>query len=79
MSNHKDLDIIQLLDKKVFNKKSYYMKSCCVFHTGLHFKYISTRYHSRFFVQVGHETTYAAIGNHHFFTKTCHRQTYQNY
>ena len=37
------------------------------------------RYHSRFFVQVGHETTYAAIGNHHFFTKTCHRQPYQNY
>ena len=26
------------------------------------------RYHSRFFVRVGHETTYAAIGNHHFFT-----------
>ena len=25
----------------------------------------SNRYHSRFFVQVGHETTYAAIGNHH--------------
>ena len=27
--------------------------------------YILTRYHSRFFVQVGHETTYAAIGNHY--------------
>ena len=25
------------------------------------------RYHSRFFGQLGHETTYAAIGNHHFF------------
>ena len=37
------------------------------------------RYHSRFFVQVGHETTYADIGNHHFFTKPCHHQTYQNY
>ena len=23
--------------------------------------------------------TYAVIGNHHFFTKTCHHQTYQNY
>ena len=22
----------------------------------------------RFFMRVGHETTYAAIGNHHFFT-----------
>ena len=30
------------------------------------------RYHSRSFVQVGYETTYAAIGNHIFFTKTCH-------
>ena len=26
------------------------------------------RYHSRFFVLVGHETTYEAIGNYHFFT-----------
>ena len=33
----------------------------------------------RFFDQVGHETTYASIGNKHFFTKSCHRQTYQNY
>ena len=32
-----------------------------------------------FFVQVGHETTYAAIENHHFFTIPCRRQTYQNY
>ena len=35
------------------------------------------RYHSRFFVQLGHETTYAPSGNKHFFTKSCHRQTYQ--
>ena len=41
--------------------------------------YIGSRYHSRFFVQVGRETTYAAIGNNHFFTKTCNPQTYQNY
>ena len=34
---------------------------------------MQARYHSRFFVQVGHKTTYAAIGNHCFFTKTCHR------
>ena len=32
-----------------------------------------------FFVRVGHETTYAAIENHHFSTIPCHRQTYQNY
>ena len=38
------------------------------------------RYHSRFFVQVGHKTMYAAIQkNYHFFTKTCHHQKYQNY
>ena len=32
-----------------------------------------------FFDPVGHQTTYAYIGNKHFFTKSCHRQTYQNY
>ena len=32
-----------------------------------------------FFDQVGHETMYASSGNKHFFTKSCHRQTYQNY
>ena len=31
------------------------------------------------FFRVGYETTFTAIENHHFFTKTCHRQTYQNY
>ena len=33
----------------------------------------------RFFDQVGHETMYASSGNKHFLTKSCHRQTYQNY
>ena len=33
----------------------------------------------RFFDQVGHQTTCAYIGKKHFFTKSCHRQTYQNY
>ena len=27
------------------------------------------RYRQRFFVRVGHETTYAYVGNKHFFTK----------
>ena len=40
---------------------------------------VSVRYHSRFFVFVWHETMYAAVGNHHFFTIPCHRQTFQNY
>ena len=33
----------------------------------------------RFFDKVGHETMYASSGNKHFFTKSCHRQTYQKY
>ena len=37
------------------------------------------RYRPRFFDQVGHETMSAYIENKHFFTKSCHRQTYQNY
>ena len=37
------------------------------------------RVRPRFFDQVGQETMYASSGNKHFFTKSCHRQTYQNY
>ena len=37
------------------------------------------RVRPRFFDQVGHETMYASSGNKHFLTKSCHRQTYQNY
>ena len=36
------------------------------------------RYLSRFFDRWAHETMYAYIGNKHFFTKSCHCQTYQN-
>ena len=32
-----------------------------------------------FFVRVGHEIMYASSGNKHFFTKSCHLQTYRNY
>ena len=42
-------------------------------------KWFKIRVRSRFFDQVGHETMYASSGNKHFFTKSCHRQTYQNY
>ena len=31
------------------------------------------------FNQVGHEIMYESSGNKNFFTKSCHRQTYQNY
>ena len=37
------------------------------------------RVRPRFFDQVGHETMNASSGNKHFLTKSCHRQTYQNY
>ena len=37
------------------------------------------RVRPRFFDQVGHETTNASIGNKHFFTQSCHHQTYQTY
>ena len=40
---------------------------------------LTNRVRPRFFDQVGHETMYASSGNKHFFTKSCHRQTYQNY
>ena len=33
----------------------------------------------RFFDEVGHKIMYASSGNKHFFTKSWHRQTYQNY
>ena len=41
-------------------------------------RYMPIRYLSRFFDRWAHETTYAYIGNKHFFTKACHHQTYQN-
>ena len=40
-------------------------------------KALCSRVRSRFFDQVGHETI--SSGNKHFFTKSCHRQIYQNY
>ena len=40
---------------------------------------VTIRVRPRFSDQVGHETMYASGGNKHFFTKPCHRQTYQNY
>ena len=39
---------------------------------------MSIRVRPRFFDQVGHETMHASSGNKHFFTKSFHRQTYQN-
>ena len=38
-----------------------------------------TKVRPRFFDQFGHETMYASSGNNHFFIKTCHCQSYQNY
>ena len=41
--------------------------------------YVCNRVCPRFFDQDGHETMYASSENKHFFTKSCHRQTYKNY
>ena len=43
------------------------------------YKELLNRVRPRFFDQVGHETMYVSSGNKHFFTKSCHHQTYQNY
>ena len=40
--------------------------------------YLLIYYLSRFFDHWAHETMYAYIGKKHFFTKSCHCQTYQN-
>ena len=40
---------------------------------------MQSRNRQRFFEQVGHETMFVSCGNTHFFTKSCHCQTYQNY
>ena len=40
---------------------------------------VTIKVRPRFFYQVGHQTMYVSSGNKHFFTKSCHRQTYQNY
>ena len=41
--------------------------------------YLLIRYLSRFLNYWAHETTYVFIGNKHFFTTSCHPQTYQNF
>ena len=53
------------------------LSECSTPHRG--WKNIQVRVLPRFFDQVGLETMYASTGNKHFFTKSCHRQTYQNY
>mgnify|MGYP001444650994 CR=1 FL=1 len=45
----------------------------------MHAIHTTARVRPRFFDQVGHESMYASSGNKHFFTKSCHLQTYQNY
>ena len=62
-----------------FSNPTYEALHVCYWLFGSDIKILEFRYHSRFFVQVGHETTYASSGNKHFFTKSCHCQTYQNY
>ena len=39
---------------------------------------VEHRVRSRFFEQVGQQTTHVSSGNKRFFTKSCHCKTYQN-
>ena len=57
----------------MLSRKGFSKQGCCPLD-----QYIVVRYLSRFFDCWAHETTYAYIGNKHFFTKSCHRHTYQN-
>ena len=63
-----------LLTNNPLSELSLLMRNDWVFKTD-----ILTRVRPRFFDQVVHETMYASSGNKHFFTKSSHRQTYQNY
>ena len=74
----------------LFTCPIFSIKNCCYFWLFIHLgkanwpaaasaTYVSLRYCHRFFDQVGHQTMYACIGKKHFFTISCHRQTYQNY
>ena len=61
---------------KVFHKISQNLERPVFFN---YLCYLCNRDRPRFFDQVGHQTTNTSIGNKSFFTKKCHRQTYQNY
>ena len=68
--------ILNLRSKKNFHDFFCFLfKGCKV---SFLFGNITSRVRQRFFDQIGHETMYASIGNKHFFTKSRHRQTYQN-
>ena len=45
----------------------------------MHCAYLLSRVRPTIFDQDGHDIMYASGGNKHFFTKSCHRHTYQNY
>ena len=61
------------------NERTVYEAFVCLFLCNSSYLSICTRVRPRFFDQVGHETMYASSGNKHFFTISCHRETYQNY
>ena len=59
----------------VYIKLGFVLKSITFWCT----QHVLNRNSSRFFDQVSHQKTYAYIKNKHFFTKSCHCQTYQSY
>ena len=66
-----------LIAQKTFRQKSFFN----AYFSGekIYECKVSSRVRPRFFDQVGRETMYSSSGNKHFFTKSCHHQTYQNY
>ena len=60
-------------------KSSNYFKTdvCQMYNLSIHFIVYSPIDTFQDFL-IAHETTYAYIGNKHFFDKSCHRQTFQN-
>jgi len=70
----------KLLSEKFQSSQFLFFKDVCYILYILRVKIdLSTRVRPRFFDQVGYETMHASCGNRHFFTKSCHCQTYQNY
>ena len=71
IANHTSCLMMTQYKSQAVNER--YFKVC-----SFYIPYSHIRYLSRFFDRWAHVTMYAYIGNKHFFTKSCHHQTYQN-
>ena len=71
----RNVELVEKFMLMCFSRKGFVDSSNNVY---ISYDCFSIIYLSRFFDRWAHETTYAYIGNKHFFTKACHHQTYQN-